>query len=151
MLVSKKQNWEMYQEPAATPAREPLTRPHVKTGSGLRSQCIIVISLVAVMAMLVTLQSASIVKAGYELVQIKAQMAKLEKENDYIKLDIAKLKSPQRIQLIATQQLGMITPKTVYHASAAVNQSAKAGDEGKVATRTANVFGMNKAEASAKR
>lgn len=151
MLVNKKQNWEMYQEPAATPAQKPSSRPHTKTNSGLRSKCIIVISLIAVMAMLVTLQSASIVKAGYELVQIKAQMAKMEKENDYIKLDIAKLKSPQRIQLIATQELGMITPKAVYHASASVSQPAKAGDEGKVASRAANVLGMNKAEASAKR
>lgn len=151
MLVSKKQNWEIYQEAAATPAQKPAFRPHTKTSSRLRSKCIVVISMIAVMAMLVTLQSASIVKAGYELVQIKAHMANVEKENDYIRLEIAKLKSPQRIQLIATQELGMITPKTVYHASASVNQSSKTGDEGRVASRTANVFSMNKAEASVKR
>jgi cell division protein FtsL len=103
------------------------------------------------MAMLVTMQSASIVNAGYELVQIKAQMAALEKNNDQLKLDIAKLKSPQRIQAIATQDLGMIIPKSVYYASASVLPSGKTGpDEQATANHTTSIF-TRKAEAGGRR
>lgn len=151
MLVSRKQNWEMYQETTATPAKEPVVRTNVQKKTALQTRCIVCISMIAVLAMLVTLQSASIVKAGYELVQIKAQMAKLEKDNDHIKLDIAKLKSPQRIQTIATRDLGMITPKAVYHASAYTVQPVENSHESKTASRAANIFTMNKAEASVRR
>ena len=149
MLVSKKQNWENYQEAAATPAVKPSAKPQTGQSKSLRSKCVAAITLFAVMAMLVTLQSASIVKSGYELVQIKAQLAALEKENDYIRLDIAKLKSPQRIQTIATRELGMITPKNIYHASAALTASPT--DAGKKPNRTEDVVAMAKADVSAKR
>ena len=152
MLVNKKQNWEMYQETAATPASKPASRPNTKINLQLRKKCFALISMIAVLAMLVTLQSASIVKAGYELVQIKAQMAMLERENDQVRLEVARLKSPQRIQTIATKELGMTTPKAVYHAAAPVSQSANSmTTEPKAAKRSSNVFVMNKAEANGRR
>ncbi|MCX7780027.1 MAG: cell division protein FtsL [Negativicutes bacterium] len=151
MLVNKKQDWELYQTTTATPAPAPAPRTILRARPEPRLKCLITIAVIAVMAMLVTLQSASIVKAGYELVQIKAQMAKMEKENEQLRLDIAKMKSPQRIQAIATQELGMIVPKTVYHASTAAVSAAE-GVQSKVTTASrTNLFAVNKAEASVRR
>jgi hypothetical protein len=54
------------------------------------------------------------VNAGYELVESRASLAKIESQNEILRLETAQLKSPQRIQDIAVGQLGMVNPKTVY-------------------------------------
>ena len=66
------------------------------------------------MAMLVTVRSGMSASRGYELVKLQQQADSLEKENDRLKIDIAQLKSPQRIQRIATEKLGMVVPQAVY-------------------------------------
>ena len=38
----------------------------------------------------------------------------LEKENEQLQLEIAQLKAPQRIQAVATRELGMVTPQNLY-------------------------------------
>jgi len=77
---------------------------------------------------------------------MKAQAAKLEKDNELLRLEIAKLKSPQRIQQIATTQLGMVTPQNTYYATAAPSSSGTVagGKSGKVV----GMLTMSKAEAS---
>ena len=80
-------------------------------------------------------------------VKIKDQMAKVEKENEQIRLEIAKLRSPQRIQDIAVNQLGMVRPQSVY---CSVSTLPKEASEKSVPTSNArnmlNPFGQ--AEAS---
>jgi len=82
------------------------------------------IILVAGLAMICTLQSEAIVRAGYDLVRAKSQAAALEKENVALKLEIAKLKSPQRIQQFATTKLGMVSPQGIYYST--INDTASA-------------------------
>ena len=54
----------------------------------------------------------STAQAGYKLTEIKAQVAVLEKENQTLRIDIAKLKSTERIEEIATHELGLVLPDT---------------------------------------
>jgi len=110
MLVSRKQDW-MVQDEIVVPSLPTKSTP--KVNKSLRSKCLILAATLAVMAMAVTLQSEYIVRSGYNLVQLKAQAAKLEKENELLRLDIAKLKSPQRIQQIATSQV-WLCPRQCY-------------------------------------
>ena len=43
--------------------------------------------------------------------------ALLEKENEALRVEIAHLKSPQRIKELATAKLGMIVPESAYFSS----------------------------------
>lgn len=147
MLVSKKQEWVVYEEPAA-----PITsaKPKQQPNKGLRIKCFVVAVTMALMAMLVTVQSEYVVSSGYDLVQMKAQAAKLEKENELLKLEIAKLKSPQRIEYIATTQLGMVLPQAVMRATPVNGKNETAGNaQEQVAVGSVlNMFKAGKAEAS---
>ena len=50
-----------------------------------------------------------------------------EKDNEMLRLDIAKLKSPDRIQQIAASKLGMIVPQQTFFAvKSAVSPAAPA-------------------------
>ena len=115
----------------------------------LRTECIVSALLVGMLAMFVTWGSSTIVKAGYELVQSRASLTKLEKQNELLRLEMARLKSPQRIQEIAVGQLGMIKPQSVYVAANEIKpaRTIKEGLKEPVATRGTVIFGNAKAEA----
>ena len=115
----------------------------------LRTECIVSAILIGLLALFVTWGSSSIVKAGYELVQARASLTKLEKQNELLRMEMARLKSPQRIQDIAVGQLGMIKPKAVYVASkeTELNKPGKEGAVETVASRGSILFGNSRAEA----
>ncbi|VBB06226.1 cell division protein ftsl [Lucifera butyrica] len=148
MLVSKRQDWDQYAEqPVSIPAPAP------RLNVGLRNKCFIVVFIGAIMAMVITARSEAIIRAGYDLVQVKAQVAGLEKQNELLRLDIAKLKSPQRIQAIATKELGMVVPTNVYCAAAKPQKNSAAGinvaeKEQSVTSQVANMVKTARAEAS---
>ena len=125
MLVNKKQEWDIYEQ-QEVPSVKKKCLP--KTDIALRVKCLTTVILVTLAAVFLTVSSESIIRAGYDLVQMKSQVIKLEKENELLQLDIAKLRSPQRIQNIATSQLGMVVPQNVYYAQS-VPQSTKVNPE----------------------
>lgn len=116
MLLHKKQETYVYEQEAASPAPKTVQ----KADKRLRVKCLTLVVIAAVMAVVTTMQSAAIIQSGYDLVKIKAQVAKVEKENELLRLDIAKLKAPQRIEEFAVKELGMVVPKNAYYASAAM-------------------------------
>jgi cell division protein FtsL len=75
----------------------------------------------------ITFQSASLIQSGYDLVQLKGQAAQLEKNNELLRLDIAKLKSPERIQQIATDQLGLVQSKNTYYGTKNTTETTDKG------------------------
>lgn len=112
MLVNRKQQNDSYQQQANVPASQNVPKLDI----ALRIKCLATVLLVAAVAVVVTVRSETIVRTGYELVQMKLQTVTLQKENELLRLDIARLRSPQRIQEIATVELGMVMPKNVYYA-----------------------------------
>ena len=66
-----------------------------------------------------------------------------------LRLELAKLKSPQRIQSIASNQLGMIVPPSVYCAAKteSTSQTFSKGPEQGLVNQVANAFRPAKAEA----
>jgi cell division protein FtsL len=88
----------------------------------LRFRCLAMVLFLIALGVFVTARSAMIISEGYSLVEMKSQAIKMEKENEVLRLEVARLKSPQRIQAIATSQLGMVVPTNVY---CAVNSQVK--------------------------
>ncbi len=144
MLLKRQEEWMWQPEPA--PAQAPVVVAAPRPYPSMRKQFLQLILLAAALAMLITVHSEMMVRTGYSLVEMKAQAAKLERDNDLLRLEIAKLKSPQRIQQIATSQLGMVTPQTAYYATVAPSAGPDAG--GKVA-KAGGI--MRKAEAGKRR
>ena len=107
--------YEEYEEPAVRaprPKRPP--RPHVILNQKWRSRLTWSILLVAALAMAVTVRAGLTANRGYNLVETQQKAEQLEQENERLKIDIAKLKSPKRIKDIATSRLGMEVPQNVY-------------------------------------
>lgn len=91
------------------------TRPVINTS--LRSKCLALVLILSAMAAVTAVGNQLIASRGYALVQAKQEAERLETENEHLKVDIAKLKSPQRIKDIAIKNLGMVVPKDVYFAT----------------------------------
>jgi cell division protein FtsL len=149
MLVQKKQEILVYKQEANLP------KPKIvrKADKRLRVKCLILVVLAAVMAAITTMQSATIIQAGYDLVKVKSQVAKIEKENELLRLDISKLKSPQRIEEYATKNLGMVVAKNAYYATTVVpdnsqSQTITSTNNNGIADKLLSAIKVNTAEAS---
>ncbi len=115
MLAKRLEEYELYEEqdvPEKVPAPQKRRRPVLNTY--LRSRCLLLLILLTAAAALITIRSGMSASRGYDLVAVQQQAAQLEQENERLKIDIAQLKAPQRIQKIAVQQLGMTVPQNVY-------------------------------------
>ena len=80
----------------------------------LRSRCRVAFIVFAILAMAVVIRSGISASRGYALVATQTQAQQLELENERLRVEIAQLKSPQRIKQIAEDELGMIVPRKMY-------------------------------------
>lgn len=149
MLVHKKKEIHSYEQETALPAPKIIR----KADKRLRTKCLILVMLAIIMAAVTTIQSAAIIQAGYDLVKVKSQVAKIEKENELLRLDIAKLRSPQRIEEFATKNLGMVVPQNAYYASSAMTENSQtqptlANTNAGIADKVLSAIKVHKAEAS---
>lgn len=80
----------------------------------LRSRCRIAFAIISILAMLVVVRSGINASRGYALVATQNQAEALEQENERLRIEIAKLKSPSRIKQIASDELGMVVPRKMY-------------------------------------
>ncbi|MGB3913287.1 MAG: septum formation initiator family protein [Thermacetogeniaceae bacterium] len=55
----------------------------------------------------------TVISLSYQVEQTAAFIEELKRENKAYELQILKLKSPDRIEYIAREKLGMIEPKTI--------------------------------------
>ena len=80
----------------------------------LRSRCRLAFVVISILAMLVVIRSGISASRGYALVATQNQTQQLMQENERLKIEIAKLKSPSRIKQIARDELGMDVPNKLY-------------------------------------
>ena len=107
-LSPEEERRQLRQEP-----KEPLLKTVLDTST--RSHAQLLFLTMAVLALLVTVGSGVSASRGYALIEAQQQADRLEQENERLKIDLAKLKSPDRIKSIATDQLGMEVPKRTYY------------------------------------
>jgi len=147
MLARRKEEGDFYVEQTAPDVSVKARETHPVRH--LRTRFFGFILFLAAMAMILTLQNSFIVKNGYDVVQVKSDIFKMEKENERLQLDIAKMKSPQRIQAIAAKDLGMISPQSTYHASAGSQKASYvtiAQQQQSKENRGAGIVAFNKTE-----
>ena len=103
---------EMRPAPQPEPSKEPLIRREVNTN--LRNCLRAIFFLIAFGAMVVTLLGGISANNGYTLLETQQNADQLEQENERLKIEIAQLKSPARIEAIAVEQLHMQVPQNIY-------------------------------------
>ena len=125
--MTRKRKVKTYEQPnynygvnygEVTPSQErsplKLIRNRPKLDHLLRSRCRVAFIIISILAMTVIVRSGISASRGYVLVATQSQAQQLEQENERLRVDIAKLKSPQRIKQIASEELGMVVPKKMY-------------------------------------
>ena len=103
---------EMRPAPQPEPPKEPLIRREVNTN--LRNCLRAIFFLIAFGAMVVTLLGGISANNGYTLLETQQNADQLEQENERLKIEIAQLKSPARVEAIAVEQLHMQVPQNMY-------------------------------------
>lgn len=120
MLAQRKEVvWEQEHIPQNTNRKKRIrvsktTKDERALNNKLRTKCIILFCMVSLLAVFFILRSGVAASSAYALNQMKNEASVLEAENARLHLDIAYLKSPERIQSIATGQLGMILPEKFF-------------------------------------
>lgn len=90
----------------------------------------------------VTMLSSKVNNAGYELVKDKSALTKLQKENEQLHLKLAQLKSPERIQRIAKEELKMAVPEATCYPNARKIAAPTPPKPMQKTTSTENIIGM---------
>lgn len=148
MLVARKQDWRVHEEQSAQVS----AKPTPAINNNLRKKCLLLISVMVLIAMAITVQREMIVRSGYDLVSLKSQSAVIQKENELLRLEIAKLKTQHRIKEIAKGQLGMVEPQTMLYASLpntkSNNHMTAAGSEKTASEKLLSVVKAGVAEAN---
>ena len=103
---------ETLPSPQVEAPKEPLIRREVNTN--LRNCLRAIFFLIACGAMVVTLLGGIGARNGYTLLDTQQTADQLEQENERLKIEIAQLKSPSRIESIAVEQLHMQVPQNMY-------------------------------------
>ena len=101
-------------EASANEAELTLIKSRPRLNHLLRSRCRVAFIVFAILAMAVVIRSGISASRGYALVATQTQAQQLELENERLRVEIAQLKSPQRIKQIAEDELGMIVPRKMY-------------------------------------
>lgn len=118
-MTAKRKN-KNYEQPAqnelvsANEASLTLISKRPRLNHLLRSRCRVAFVVFAIFAMAVVIRSGICASRGYALVATQNQAQQLELENERLRVEIAQLKSPQRIKQIAEDELGMIVPRKMY-------------------------------------
>ena len=92
--------------------------------SRLRRQIVFICMIVAGVMISQIAQRELIVRSSYQLVSVKNQVNNLQKENEFLKIELAGLSSPDRIQQIATKELGMVVPERVHYVQTSSTEKA---------------------------
>ena len=117
MLAQRKEvSWDNHEQYRETKLKKSIKvqKQNKNLNDALRSRCIVLFVIVSILAGFFILRSGVAATNAYHLNQLKNQSTKLETENARLHLEIAHLKSPERIQSIATKDLGMILPDKFF-------------------------------------
>ena len=81
----------------------------------LIAQSVSIIFLCAFFLLVYVALSAMRTEYGYSLMQEKRTVQQLQRDNEILRVEIAKLESPERIYKTATSELGMVVPASVLY------------------------------------
>ena len=70
----------------------------------------LVVALLAIVGVIHVTSRVMVVRRGYELSKLDAQTTDLTRENDQLRLELATLKSPSRLESMARSKMGLVPP-----------------------------------------
>ncbi|BCV20879.1 cell division protein FtsL [Moorella sp. Hama-1] len=85
---------------------------HQKTGARQKVILLGLVLLAIITGLALTFLSMQLVIKGYKIDSIKQELGTLQRENEQLQLEVARLKAPERVARVATAKLGMIEPQT---------------------------------------
>ena len=93
----------------------PAAKPYIWSNL-LSNMRFLLVTILAVLGVFYAL-NAYLVQQSYEMQRLRSDIIALEKSNEVMRLEVAKLESPLRIQHIAETRLGMHVPKHAIYGS----------------------------------
>jgi len=110
---------------------------------------LVVAALAILPALLFVYQRTEAAKTGYSILRLQRELATLESEHARLQATVSTLRSPQRIERIATSELGMVPPRqrqlaAITTAPAVAQQSSPARS---LAQRLGAWLGLGEAQA----
>ncbi len=112
MIVAPQRNdyHESYEQQPAPTRR---TKRQPKRKFGVKTLVVGVVLSGFIFGMVLTFYHLYSVRLGYQVVALQNEIATMKKENAYLELEVARLKSLDRIEQVATTRLGMVKPQDV--------------------------------------
>ena len=102
-------------EPFSFPGKKKKELVHYSSRLKLLTSFVLLAGLCVVPLYMMT---GILAEKGYEMQDLRTQVITLEKQNESMRIEIAQLESPKRIQSIAESKLGMYVPKSAVYGSA---------------------------------
>jgi cell division protein FtsL len=93
---------------------------------------VLLFALFAAVGILHVTSRVLVVDMGYRLSRAEAESRTLTRDNDRLKLELATLKAPARLERVAKEQLGMAMPKGGAVVSLAADKPARANARAEV-------------------
>lgn len=102
--------------PVQTPQRqpEPWPRPRRQPAPREKALALAVVGLLFLAGVAVVAQTVRLNALGYELAQVRREIALLERGNGRLELEVAKLKDPARLAKLAEDTLGLVEPDAAH-------------------------------------
>lgn len=122
ILAEKKYSPYKFQE-------KPESRHWAGTGLKKHIQVVGLILSFFTFGLFYTFKHTQVVNLGYQIDEIKQEIAALQRENKRLELEIARLQAPERIERIATTKLGMKEPREFLLAKLPSEQAPKGSDQ----------------------
>lgn len=124
-MLSRKAGYIRYaeQRQEAVPADRNFTGLIMRTLSVVGLICFFLLTYIAL--------SAAKTDYSYALMNEKRQVQALQRENENLRVDIAKLEAPERIYTVATKQLGMVAPTYVLYGGQSSDAQKEAAHTGR--------------------
>ncbi|WP_406678172.1 septum formation initiator family protein [Neomoorella carbonis] len=86
-------------------------RPRVQNRARQKVMLLGLVLLAIGIAFAKTYLAVQVVIKGYELEALKQEINTIQRENERLQLEVARLKAPERIAAVATTRLGMVEPR----------------------------------------
>lgn len=112
MLAALPQELAYEVKTANNSAPAPKGRNLEKIQSKTKRKLALLVLLVLAAGFSMTFLATQTVIKGYQVENIKKEINTLQRENERLQLEVARLKTPERIAEVATVRLGMVEPQT---------------------------------------
>ncbi|MCG0276993.1 MAG: cell division protein FtsL [Thermanaeromonas sp.] len=93
--------------------QQPLVQPYPQRSKARgkpKAMAVVLVLLAFAIGLTWTVQCVFLTLKGYELTRIKREILALQQANEQLELEVARLKSPERVAELATTKLGMVKP-----------------------------------------